>query len=337
MASRPSRSSSLADVAALAGVSAQTVSRVINHPEAVRPETAEKVRLAMEQAGYRPSFAGRSLKEGRYHSVGLALGNVTSTGNMKRVAGIMHAATAADFAVTLVEMDVHPGMDVQTVANHMSALPVDGIIINLNRQPKNLEGFVPPANLRTVLLTVLDHPSVSTADHDQEGCSEMVVDHLLSLGHRTVHHICGVDENLASQRRANGWRAALEARGVEVPELLYGDWSADSGYEAGARLARDPSCTAIYASNDSMALGVVAALRDAGLRVPEDVSVVGVDDALDGRVPHNGMTTVRFDEEGLGLWAFDKAVGLSPRGDEVERLRLPGLLVVRDTTGPVRG
>lgn len=102
--------------------------------------------------------------------------------------------------------------------------------------------------------------------------------HLLSLGHPTVHHVAGPTGWTSADRRAESWRATLEAAGAEVHSPLIGDWSADSGHDLGRELAKDPSVTAVFVSNDQMALGVLRALHEAGRRVPEDVSVVGYDD-----------------------------------------------------------
>lgn len=255
------RPASLADIARAAGVSAQTVSRVANGSDSVRPETAAKVREAMRTLGYRPSFAGRSLKQGRYRTVGLAMfNNITATGNIFRLDGITRAATEAGCALTLIEMDCTDHATLTSAAERLSALPVDGMIFNLTRPAENFLDFKPLAGLPMVIITNLEHPLCPTVDNDQLGCSHTIVDHLLDLGHRTVFHVAGKEESIASRLREQGWREALVARGVEPPPLLRGDWSGMSGYEAGAHLAAIPECTAIYASNDAMALGVVDAM-----------------------------------------------------------------------------
>ena len=140
------------------------------------------------------------------------------------------------------------------------------------------------------------HPRVTTVDSDHYGCSLLLMDHLFELGHEQIRYIGGPSFSVDEQFRRAGWQDALERRHIEPVEPLEGDWSANSGYEAGRYLAEhDRTMTAIYAANDQMANGAIAALRDSGLRVPEDVSVVGVDDSLDDFVAHNELTTVRFD------------------------------------------
>ena len=110
-------------------------------------------------------------------------------------------------------------------------------------------------------------------------------------------------------QREEGWRETLRAHGIELPRLIRGDWTAQSGYAAGQALADDPTCTAIYASNDAMAYGCIRGLESRGRRVPEDASVVGVDDSLGDIVPDRRLTTVRFDNRRVGMWAVDKIAG----------------------------
>ena len=129
------------------------------------------------------------------------------------------------------------------------------------------------------------HPRCTTVDSDHYGCSTLVMNYLFARGHEQIRFVGGPDFSIDSQFREAGWQDALASRRIEPVAALRGDWSARSGYEVGRRLAQDRAMTAVYVANDQMATGVIAALRDAGLRVPEDVSVVGVDDSLDPMVP----------------------------------------------------
>jgi DNA-binding LacI/PurR family transcriptional regulator len=336
MGNNGTRSASMADVARAAGVSTQTVSRVVNGSEAVRPDTAERVRDVMDEIGYRPSFAGRSLKTGSYRSIGLVMFDIRSTGNLDRLAGITAAAQERRYAITLIEMDKDKPQTLDEATRRMSALPVDGMIFNLNRMVEDFRTFRPLPSLPTVILTMIEHPACPTVDNDQHGCSEMVVAYLLEHGHRTIHHIAGPALSISGSMREEGWYDALAEAGIGAPEILRGDWSADSGYEAGATLAKDSSCTAVYASNDAMAYGAMAALRDAGRRVPEDVSVIGVDDALGGIVPHIDLTTVRFDNHQVGRLAFEKVIGPRSMAHKPLGVLVPGKLIERSTVAVAR-
>ena len=184
----------------------------------------------------------------------------------------------------------------------MSALPVDGMVVIMNRMPADFGTFEPLPGMQTVLVTMLEHPLCSTVDNDQFDCSRQVVEYLLEQGHKTVHFISCPERSLSGMQREEGWRETLRAHGIELPRLIRGDWTAQSGYAAGQALADDPTCTAIYASNDAMAYGCIRGLESRGRRVPEDVSVVGVDDSLGDIVPDRRLTTVRFDNRRVGMW-----------------------------------
>ena len=354
-AEAPARAVSMTDVAREVGVSLKTVSRVVNEPERVRPATRARVEEAMERMGFRASFAGRTLKTGRYRCVGLAMLTLYG-GNAAVFEGIAGAAAEAGYALTLIKAREDEDLTLAEIARRMSSLPVDGIIVNLNRAVPDFETYRSPAGLNTVLICPEPHPTCTTVSDDQEGCTRMATARLLELGHRTVWYVGGPAWSLAARAREAGWRRALaEAGAARVPEPLAGDWTADCGYELGAHLAAEPACTAVVCANDAMANGVVAALRDAGRSVPGEVSVVGVDDALAGLVPHVGLSTVRFRHEELGARAFAEAVaGLeaAPGGDAAgaagaggaavgqgaapRHLLIPGELIERGSIAPPR-
>ncbi len=157
----------------------------------------------------------------------------------------------------------------------------------------------------TIIISMKEHPRCTTIDSDQYGCSRMVVDYLRERGHAHIRHLAGPEGSITADFRLRGWADALDAAGLERVEPLRGDWTADSGYELGVKLAQDKDMTALYVGNDQMAMGAMTALRIHGRRVPEDVSIVGVDDSLQGVVPHNTLTTVRFDLRERGKRTFD--------------------------------
>ncbi|GMA33247.1 substrate-binding domain-containing protein [Litorihabitans aurantiacus] len=158
------------------------------------------------------------------------------------------------------------------------------------------------------------------------------MEHLLDHGHRTVTHVRGPAASLSADRREEGWRSVLLERGRDVPAVVDGDWTASSGYLAGARIAEDPSVTAVYASNDEMALGVVRALHERGRRVPQDVSVVGFDDVAgaDNFLPP--LTTVRQDFAEVGRRSVRHLVEQIERGRRTSGVELvPATLVERQS------
>jgi len=333
MARNANNGPSMVDVAREAGVSLKTVSRVVNEPDAVRPVTREAVEAAMGRLGFRANYAARSLKLGSYKTVGLVFFELKG-GEMSVLSGISAAAAAQGYAITLVTAREGEDLTLGEAARRMSTLPVDAMIFNLGRMVDDFEGYRSPSGLKTVIVTPFEQAGCTTVSDDQAGAARMAVQRLVELGHRQIRFIAGPDESLASKNRELGWREALAEAGLDAVEPLRGDWGADSGYEAGARLAMDAGCTAILAGNDYMAHGAMLALRDAGKRVPEDVSVVGFDDALLGRVPSPQLASIRFDHVSLGRRAFEEALlpDAAPR-----RVLIPATLVERASIAVARG
>ncbi len=327
---------SMTDVARVAGVSLKTVSRAINEPDSVRPATREKVQQAMDALGFRTNFAARSLKLGRYGCIGVVLFHL-SGGVVDMLDGISAAAEDRGFALTLIKTNPGESLTLTDAARRMSRLPVDGMIFNLGQMVEDFETFVPPCDLKTVIITPMEHPACSTISDDQEGGARMACEHLLDRGHKTVYFIAGKEESLSSACRMKGWRAALEARGIEPPAPLPGDWEADSGYAAGLKLAEMPDCTAVLAANDCMASGAMVALRERGRRVPDDVSVIGFDDELYRTVPNSILTSVRFQHRELGIEALNEVVSGLETPESRNRILVPGTLIERASVRDLRG
>ena len=327
---------SMAEVAQAAGVSQQTVSRVVNGHANVSEQTRARVLSAIRELGFRPNFAGKSLRSGRYNSLGLCLYNVDQFGNLATVKGILSAAGEMGYAVTTLEMDDRVPLSLGEATRRMMALPIDALIISMSIKASDFERFSPQPGLSTVLLSMYEHPLCTTVDSDQYECSRLVMEHLLSRGHREIRFVSGPTYSVDSVFREKGWRDELLAHGLYVSEPLRGDWTARSGYEAGVRLARDPRVTAVYVANDQMAVGVWMALEAAGRHVPDDVSIVGVDDSLERTLPNVRLTTVHFDLFKRGRTAVEHALLGSGPGYQSVAIRIPPALVVRDSVADVR-
>lgn len=329
---------SIVDVARHLGVSSQTVSRVVNGSPHVSDRMRERVQTAIEELGYRQNAAAKALRTGKTRSIGVMLeNNRTSTGGDMTLHSLIDAAYDRDYTILLIPASVDGITDaLRRHADFIRDAHVSALIIMMGtseiiRPPEELNG------LETVIIGPAMHrpDTFTVVDNDQVMISEIAVDHLLGLGHRTVHHICGGVRSAAAIKREAAWRQRLTERCCDVPQPLIGDWSADSGYDAGTVLADDPQCTAVYAANDEMAYGAIQALQDQGRRVPEDVSVVGVDDSLDRIVPHNRLTTVQQHIERLGTIAIDQIIEHAEQPDAPHRsLFVAPSLVVRGTTAP---
>ncbi|MET7698808.1 LacI family DNA-binding transcriptional regulator [Streptomyces sp. NPDC005485] len=327
------------DVARLAGVSQKTVSRVFNGEQYVSTEARQRVLHAAEELGYRLNNAARALASGRTRSIGVVALGTALYGPASLLIGIERAARDAGYALRVVNtLEGDPG-GVAGAVESLLEQGVDGIVVS---EPID-EGDGGAASLGVdVPVLVLGAPAALAGPRavatgvGSESLARAATEHLLDLGHVTVHHITGPQRWFAARDRLAGWRAALTAHGRHQPPVLEGDWSAASGYSAGRELAAGGEVTAVFAANDDMAIGLMRALTEAGLRVPEDVSVVGFDDIPVAAYVTPPLTTVRqpFDavaQEGLRLLvqAIEKPdVELPPANDP------PVDLIVRSSTAP---
>ena len=290
----------MADVARVAGVSAQTVSRVSNGHDSVVEETRNRVLAAMKELGYRPNSAARALKHGEFRTLGVILFTLSTTGNVRTLEAIAGSAAEEGYAITLLPVAVPTQTGVRGAFTRLGELAVDGIIVIMEVHLLDAATVSLPPHVKVVVADSDAGDRYSVVDTDQVGGTRLAVQHLLDLGHATVWHLAGPRSSFAAQRRTAAWREVLEASGREVPEPVRGDWSAESGYRAGLRLAADPCCTAVFVANDQMALGLLRALNEHGRRVPEDVSVVGFDDIAEAGSFFPPLTTVHQDFAEVG-------------------------------------
>jgi len=329
------RTAVMADVAKLAGVSHQTVSRVINGSAHVRPETRDRVLSAMRRLDYRPNPAARALVTGRSRTLGVVSFDTTLYGPASTLFAIEQAAHAAGYFITIVSLLALDRASVLDAVEQLRVQGVDGILV-ITPHEGAAEALVNlPTGVPVVAVEAGPPNSVPLVAVDQLSGAVSATQLLLDLGHRTVWHIAGPRDFLEAQQRAEGWRATLEAAGAEPPPVLVGDWSPRSGYDLGLRLAQDPAVTAVFVSNDQMALGVLRALHEHGREIPGEVSVVGFDDIPEAQYFTPPLTTVRqnFAEVGRGSLRMLLEV-MGGAGPEPRQLAIAPELVVRRSTGP---
>jgi DNA-binding LacI/PurR family transcriptional regulator len=322
----------MADVARLAGVSHQTVSRVINDHVSVSVETRRRVESAIEQLGYRRNIAARALVTKESRTLGVVSVDTSHFGPASTLFAVEEAARRAGYFVNFASLRSVDQTQMRAAVHHLLAANVDGIVViaPLSSAVEALEGVV-----SSVPLVSVASDGLSTADTvsvDQEGGARQATRHLLELGHETVFHVRGPADWLDADARERGWRAELAAAAALPPEILTGDWSPGSGYAAGRKLARTARATAVFVSNDQMALGVIRALHEAGRRVPGDVSIVGFDD-----IPESGyflppLTTVRQNFAELGHVCMDQLLALIRNEASPGSKHVRTNLIVREST-----
>jgi DNA-binding LacI/PurR family transcriptional regulator len=327
----------MADVAALAGVSHQTVSRVINGHHSVAPDTRERVQRAIAELGYRPNLAARALVTGSTRTIGLVTVKIDQYGPAQTMLGLESAARAAGYSVSVAILDDATAVAMRDAVDRFVAQSVDAVVAlgTYDDAAEALRSLVAPVPLVAVQVGGgKDRPAVGV---DQEAGARLAIRHLLALGHRTVHHVAGPADSQEARGRVEGWRAELAAAGAPVPDPIQGDWTPSSGHAAGRRLAArmraGEAVTAVFTANDQMALGLLAALHEEGLSVPCDVSLVGFDDLPEAPYFTPPLTTVRQDFAELGRrgvqLVLDRLAGKDPHPEAV-----PPELVVRSSTAP---
>jgi DNA-binding LacI/PurR family transcriptional regulator len=337
-ARRRPRAPVMSDVGRLAGVSHQTVSRVINGSPHVRPETRDRVLAAMEELGYRPNPVARALVTGRSKTLGVVSFDTTLYGPASTLFGIERAAHEAGYFIIVASLETLSRSSVVDAVERLRRQGVEGVLV-----------IAPHAQAGEALLHApTDMPLVAAEAGPEQGATVVAVDqvagavsatrHLLDLGHRTVWHISGPRDFIEARHRREAWRATLEAAGAEVPEPLVGDWSPQAGYDLGRQLTRERDVSAVFVANDQMALGVLRAMHEAGREVPGEVSVVGFDDIPEAAYFQPPLTTVRQDFIEMGRRSLRTLLRTIETGRRASAEPLvPPELIVRESTGPAPG
>jgi len=330
------RAATIFDVARLAGVSHQTVSRVLNDLPNVRPATRVRVEDAIKQLRYRPSPAARALVTRRSRTIGLITTGNPDYGPSSILLGFTEAARHARYLVSISSM-------LETDVASMRA----AVELLLGQ---NVEAIVLIAAHRGALEAIqgidLGVPLVAVESSGRVGFHSVSIDqfrggydatsHLIALGHREIVHVAGPEDSMDATERVRGWRAALSEHALVAREPLVGDWSPASGFRIGLELADDVSFTAVFSANDQMALGVMHALGTRGIRVPEDVSVMGFDDIPEAEHFTPPLSTVRQDFGELGRTVMSTLLAVIQDGSLEEAPHPLAQLVERESTAAPR-
>jgi len=327
----------LLDVARIAGVSTATVSRALERPQTVAETTRARVMEAVAACGYSPNVVARSLRKQETRLITILLSDVTNPFFNEIVRGIEQVARENGYSVLLADSENDPGQE-NAYGRLLATKRTDGMILLNGRMPAGLQLPVEKSVDAPIVVACEYLPNVDmpTVQIDNIAAAKQATAHLVGLGHRRIGFITGPVWNVLSRDRLYGYRDAILEGGLEFDQALVvnGDFSIQSGIAATKSLLALPAPpTAIFASNDEMAFGAIRAVRDAGLRVPADISVVGFDDIRFAAFVDPPLTTIRQPGQEIGRWAMANLVKILG-GEQVtdRRLLLPTEFIVRGST-----
>ncbi len=336
MAATPQGRPNIRLVATRAGVSPMTVSRVLNDSPKVLPDTRERVLAVISELNYRPNVAARALATQRTRRIGVLVDSVSEFGPTSTLRAIELAAREAGYTVTSVSIGDEAHLTPEESVAHLTDQGVEAICVVAPRSSSVSAIRKIDVGMPVLVVKGERDPAFLTVTVDQSAGTILAVDHLAALGHTDVLHLAGPLDWLDARSRERAFHARAASWGMRERPIVVGDWTADFGYDFARGLTTMPEYTAIFAANDEMALGVVHGLHENGIRVPQDVSVVGFDDLPMSRHFLPPLTTVRQDFHALGRAAVE-VVQAAIEGRQIpQRTKLPAELVVRGSSAPPR-
>lgn len=332
----------MSDVAQVAGVSHQTVSRVLNDHPNVRPETRARVLAAIDQLGYRRNTAARALVTRRTGAIGVVTEDSPLYGPTMTLIALENAARSGGMYVSVATVTRWDVATVQASLEHYMDQGVDGVVVIASHD----EAVRAVQSFRARVPVVMVGPAeldgdIPTVAVNQYAGARLATRHLLDLGHTDVLHVSGPSVWLDARSRARGWHDTMRQAGLDPRPPVPGDWTASTGFRIGKDLvARDRAGeerlpTAVFAANDQLALGLLHAFAESGVRVPHDVSVVGYDDVEGAAHFFPPLTTVTPDFVELGRQCLDQLVA-AMAGEPAEPALVRASLTVRSSSGRPR-
>ena len=327
------------DVANSAGVSVATVSRTLQQPERVSPKTRSKVMAAVEQVGYKPNLMAVKFRSGKTHNLVVLVPTVANVFFARVISGMQQAAAESGYSILLAntlgnnEIETH-------YAKMVSTSQADGLIQLRAHNPFddsmiNDNGLLPMVNA----CEVLDEGKYPVVTLDNRAAAKAMTTHLIKLGHTNIAMIKGPQSSPLTQERLLGYEDALNEAGLALDKnlLFPGDFTLQAGYNAGAAIAnKRPRPSAVFCENDETAIGAMQAFKQAGLRIPQDISVAGFDDIAFSAFCDPPLTTIAQPAEEFGRTAITLLIDLlNGKLCKAPKVIMPFELIVRDSTGPV--
>jgi DNA-binding LacI/PurR family transcriptional regulator len=312
-------------------VSAQSVSRVLNsHP--VRDATRAVVLQAISDLGYRRNTAARALVTARSSTIGVVMVNSTLFGPTSTLLAVAGAAQEAGLFVSVATLQRADAAGMTDILDGFMDQAVEGVVVIAPRV--GLVGVTAGIGKVPIVVVSAGAASMMAVSVDQQAGARAAVGYLADLGHRNIAHLAGPRDWFDARARFRGWRRELRHRGIAEGPLLDGDWSPERGYEVGQALVRGELPDAVFVANDEMALGLLLALGRAGVRVPEDISIVGFDDVPGSAFYSPPLTTVRQDFSTLGSACITALKAAVAGTGTTRRVLIPAQLIVRSSTAP---
>ncbi len=324
----------MADVARLAGVSHQTVSRVINGSASIRPETKARVEQAISELGYRPNTAARALVTRRSGVIGIVGSNSALYGPSSIQRSVEEAARAAGYFSSMVPLAEVTREALADALDHLARQSVEAIVMIAAQEDALAVAHAADSGVPMIVVEGDLSGRGLSVGVDQIDGARQATRHLISLGHRAIDHIAGPGTWTEARGRRIGYEEAMRDAGLEVRESPVGDWTPARGYAIGCDLARRSDATAVFVANDQMAIGVLHAFARNGLRVPEDVSVVGFDDLPESAYLNPALTTVRQDFKAVGQRAIELVIATLDGATLDVSLLAPELIIRESTSTP---
>ena len=326
------RAPNIRDVARHAGVSHQTVSRVLNDSPRLSAPTRDRVLAAIHELGYRPNQAARALVTSRSRTIGVLSALTVQYGPTTTMNAIEVAAREAGYRLSITSSPSSGSADLRSSLDHLRDQSIDALVV-IAPQVGVFEA-IKDVSVGVPFVTI--ESSGRDADHslsvNQEAGARMATRHLIDLGHVGVAHLAGPQDWIEAEARMRGYFAELADAGLSSTQLIVGDWSAESGYLAGLELLKNPGVTAVVAANDQMALGILHASRELGRAVPEELSVIGFDDIPEAAHFSPPLSTIRQDFAEIGRRTVENLIAQLEGVEPPARSMVSPELVVREST-----
>lgn len=319
-------------VAAAAGVSHMTVSRVLNDFPSIKPETRQRVLDVIAELNFRPNSAARALASQRSRRFGVMMETASEYGPNSLLRAVEVAAREHGYFVTSVGLDTLDQMSPQEGVDHLIDQGVDAICVIAPRSSSVAALRRIRIDVPVLVIKADSDPNFLTVALDQKQGANLLVDHLAQLGHRDILHLAGPLDWLDARARERAFNARSRQWGLRDRPIVVGDWTADFAYDYARGLKRRPDYTAVFAGNDEMALGLIHGFHERGIAVPDEISIVGFDDQPLAAHFLPPLTTIRQDFPALGAKAVEILKAAAEGAEIPQRSKLAVDLVVRSST-----